>query len=314
MRNIYNICEGGGPYGMGHVVRSFSFCKIIGIDKRVTTFIKSNININDLDNINFFFKNYRLIENEEIIYKEIEKNSIVIFDGYNFNIALINQLSEKLKLKIIFISDIHKEVPNCEILINHLPYIKRTFFKSKIRKKLIGTDYAILRQPFYKKSPKLLSDRVLICLGNYRVSKLILKIFKSLLNYGFDKSKVDIIFNEDIRGIPKKNIHKNIGALKVYKLISKSKLCFITPGNISYEVFSIRRNCIIGSISKTQVIPAREFDKMKVCVNIGKWKDANFNKFDNWINKSLITAQYQKFFFKKLSSNKLKKELSYLTI
>ena len=128
MRNIYNICEGGGPYGMGHVVRSFSFCKIIGIDKRVTTFIKSNININDLDNINFFFKNYRLIENEEIIYKEIEKNSIVIFDGYNFNIALINQLSEKLKLKIIFISDIHKEVPNCEILINHLPYIKRTFF------------------------------------------------------------------------------------------------------------------------------------------------------------------------------------------
>ena len=54
---------------------------------------------------------------------------------------------------------------------------------------------------------------------------------------------------------------------------------------------------------------AREFDKMKVCVNIGKWKDANFNKFDNWINKSLITAQYQKFFFKKLSSNKLKKVL-----
>jgi len=314
MRNIYNICEGGGQYGMGHVVRSFSFCKIIGIDKRVTTFIKSKININDIDNINFFFKNYRLIENEQKIYNQIKKNSIVIFDGYNFNIRQINRLNEKLNLKIIFISDIHEKVPDCEILINHLPYIKRTFFKSKIKKKLIGTDYAILRQPFYSKSPKLFSDRVLICLGNYNVSKLIFKIFKSLLNYGFDKSKVDIIFNEDIKGIPKKNIHKNIGALKVHKLISKSKFCFITPGNISYEVFSIRRNCIMGSISKTQVIPAKEFDKMKICVNVGKWKDANFDKFDDWINKSSITALNQKTFFKELSSDKLKKELIYLNI
>ena len=103
MRNIYNICEGGGQYCMGHVVRSFSFCKIIGIDKRVTTFIKSKININDIDNINFFFKNYRLIENEQKIYNQIKKNSIVIFDGYNFNIRQINRLNEKLNLKIIFI-------------------------------------------------------------------------------------------------------------------------------------------------------------------------------------------------------------------
>jgi spore coat polysaccharide biosynthesis predicted glycosyltransferase SpsG len=299
---------------MGHIVRSHSFCKIIGVDKRVTTFIKSKTDKNVIANNNFYFRNYKLVENEKTIYEEIEKNSIVIFDGYNFNIGLINRINKKLDLKIIFISDIHKKVPDCEILINHLPYIKKTFFKSKIQKKLIGTDYAILRKPFYEKKNNASNDRVLICLGGYRVSNLILKIFKSLLNYGFDKSKVDIIFNEDIKGIPKNNIHKNIGALKVFKLISKSKLCFITPGNISYEVFSIRRNCIIGSISKTQVIPAKEFDKMKICVNVGKWKDANFDKLDYWINKSSVTAQNQIFFFNKLSSTKLKKELIYLNI
>ena len=53
---------------------------------------------------------------------------------------------------------------------------------------------------------------------------------------------------------------------------------------------------------------------MKICVNVGKWKDANFDKFDDWINKSSITALNQKTFFKELSSDKLKKELIYLNI
>tara|TARA_B100000965_G_scaffold397140_1_gene413178 strand:- start:1016 stop:1966 length:951 start_codon:yes stop_codon:yes gene_type:complete len=311
---IYNICEGGGNYGMGHVVRSFSFCNLILIQNKVKSFIKINIDIEEAKKINFYFKNYKLISDEIRIFEEIEKNSIVIFDGYHFNIKLINQLSKKLSWKIIFISDVHKKVPNCEVLINHLPYVKETFFKAKVKTKLIGTNYSILRKPFYKKSNGIIKDRVLICLGNYKVSNILKNIYNSLIKFGFECSKIDIIFTNKIKGVPSQNIYRNISALKVYKLISKSKLCFITPGNISYEVFSINRNCIIGSISKSQISPAKEFEKMGLCVNIGEWGKANFNNIDKWIKKSSITALNQKNNFNKLSEDNLRIKLSYLNL
>jgi len=312
MKQIYNICEGGGSYGMGHVVRSFSFCNLIQVERKVQSFIKINTDIKKIEKINFYFTNYKLYLDENSIFKQIPKNSIVIIDGYHFDIKLVNSLSKKLNWRVIFISDVHTKIPNCEVLINHLPYVKESSFTSEIHKKLIGIKYAILRKPFYEKPNNHKKDRILICLGNSKVSNEIKNIYNSLFKFGIDCSKIDIIFKSQIKEIPNQNIHININAQKVYELISKAKLCFITPGNISYEVFSINRNCILGSISETQISPAKEFEKMGLCVNVGKWSSADFNNLEQWIDKSKFTVNNQKKNFNNLSLYNIKNELTYL--
>ena len=114
MKQIYNICEGGGSYGMGHVVRSFSFCNLIQVERKVQSFIKINTDIKKIEKINFYFTNYKLYLDENSIFKQIPKNSIVIIDGYHFDIKLVNSLSKKLNWRVIFISDVHTKIPNCE--------------------------------------------------------------------------------------------------------------------------------------------------------------------------------------------------------
>lgn len=74
MKQIYNICEGGGSYGMGHVVRSFSFCDLIQVERKVQSFIKINIDIKKTEKINFYFKNYKLFRDENSIFKKIPTN------------------------------------------------------------------------------------------------------------------------------------------------------------------------------------------------------------------------------------------------
>jgi spore coat polysaccharide biosynthesis predicted glycosyltransferase SpsG len=314
LKQIYNICEGGGSYGMGHVVRSFSFCNIIQIESKVQSYIKINIDIKETEKVNFFFTKYSLCRDEKSVLKQIPKHSTVILDGYHFDIELVNRLSKKLDWRVIFISDVHTIIPNCEVLINHLPYVKESSFRSEIGKKLFGVKYAILREPFYQKPNNHGKDRILICLGNSNVSGDIINIYKALLKLGMNSSMIDVIFQSKIEEIPDQNIHININASKVHELISNAELCFITPGNISYEVFSINRNCILGSISETQVTPAQEFDKMGVCVNVGKWASANFSNLENWIDKSIVTSSNQKTYFSALSIDNLKNELSYLNL
>jgi UDP-2,4-diacetamido-2,4,6-trideoxy-beta-L-altropyranose hydrolase len=311
MRPAYVLIEGGKKIGMGHIIRQFALCKLLKIENKVKVFLKTDWTIEEAKRMDLSFKNLFFVKNIDDALEKIPANALVLIDAYNLDIAKINQTKKIKNWQIIFVADEHKEVPDCEVLINHLPWIKNNDYpRALIAKKLLGPKYAILRKPFYfvKKIPS--KNRVFICLGGSVVEKQIKNIYSSLLENGVPSTKIDILYNKPIQGIPSKNLHFNLNAKQVYTLISKSDICLITPGNISYEVFSINRPTIMGHISEDQKIIAEKFYKMGLCSNIGDWNKTDFTNLKLLTKKTIATKHAQKKLFTDLNNQNILKELS----
>lgn len=308
---IIVIAEGGKKSGMGHIVRQFALCSLLGIQDKVTAYIQADWSEEELKTINFFFKSFRLIQNTSHVLQEISDGTLVLMDGYNFDIEKINELKKTKKLKIVFVADVHEHVPDCDILINHLPWIKNdTYSNAIILKKLLGSKYAILREPFYSKKQTTDQNRILICLGGSDIEPEIVRIFNALKNYGYSASKIDILHNKKIEGLPIENLHFNLSAQQVHSLISNAHLCFITPGNISYEVFSINKPVVMGYVSESQKTIVKQFHDLHLCYNIGSWHEADFKNLSQWITEATDTQNHQATFFKDLNLSNIKNELS----
>jgi UDP-2,4-diacetamido-2,4,6-trideoxy-beta-L-altropyranose hydrolase len=311
MRPAFVITEGGKKIGMGHIVRQFALCQLLNIENEVTTYIKTDSIAEESWLTNLFFKKTCLITDIDEAFEQIPANAIVFIDGYSFYVNRINQVKKLKNWQIIFIADVNKEVPDCEVLINHLPWITNNFYtKAIILKKLLGPKYAILRKPFYSTKKKPEEGRVLICLGGSDIRQQIDKIYSALISNGFPLEKIDVLYNNPLKNSSIKNLHYNLSAEQVFSLISRAHLCFITPGNISYEVFSINKIAIMGYISESQKTVAQKFHDLKLCYNIGAWDTADFKNLPIWITEAAQTKNAQKIFFNGLNILNIKNELS----
>ena len=216
--------------------------------KKVFPIIKYHSKNPPINIQNLFKKKIRFIKDEKEF--SILENSILIIDGYTFNLNYINEFNSQ-NTKIIFIADVHEKVPNCEILINHLSWVKKKHYKkSNIKHFLLGSNYAILRQAFFSKKTNS-KGRYLICLGSTNVSKEIINIYKALKRKGVPGYLIDIVYDKKIPQIPFQLLH-NLDSKEMFKLICDSEYAFITPGNISYEVISVNRKIIMGSVTKSK--------------------------------------------------------------
>lgn len=309
MKSIKVVIEGGGHYGMGHIIRSYAFCEINNIEDIVEVYL---ISAKPEINLNIPFKKYKVYQDFEEIEKDDFMNTILIIDAYNFDIYYLNNLKFKYKFKVIFLADIHEVVPSCELLINHLPSINIDKYENfKIKKKLLGPNFALLRNSFYNPAKKSKS-RVLICFGGTDVELSIIKLYQALIDFGFNKKNIDILYEKPISKI-QKNVHFNINSEKVFNLICESEYCFITPGNISYEVFMVNRKCIMGSIYESQVQVGLSFEKIGLCKYIGDWNNIDSYDLLNWLKDSKSTIPNQKKLFSKKSKERLKKEFELIT-
>ncbi len=307
---IFVLVEGGVSKGMGHIVRQFALCQLLKIEKRVVVYLETDWTREEIDKRDLFFKNLYCVKKITDAFNQIPENAVVFMDGYNFDIQTINKLKRLKRLKIIFVADVHKNVPNCDVLINHLPWIKTDEYpKANISKKLLGPKYAILRKPFYSKSKSTHKNRVLICLGGSDVERQVYNIYSELIKSGISPQAIDILYNKPIKDIPNDNLHFNLNAKQVHTLITKSNLCFITPGNISYEVFSIHRAAIMGYVSESQKTIVKQFQKLGLSYNVGEWSKANFKKLRTWIETAQTIQKHQELLFKNLSAQNIINEL-----
>ncbi|MFY9311350.1 MAG: hypothetical protein WAQ28_20055 [Bacteroidia bacterium] len=311
MRSVVVIAEAGKKSGMGHVVRQFALCRLLGIQDKVTAYIQSDWTDKEVKGIDFLFDTYYLVKHTSVALEQVAEGTLILLDAYNLDIEKVNKLKEDKKLQIIFVADVHKEVPNCDVLINHLPWIKSDDYSSAvISKRLLGPKYAILRAPFYSQKKNADKKRILICLGGSDIEPQIAKIVKALQEHGFPSHKIDVLHNKPIQEVPIENLHYNLNAEQVYSLISDAHICFITPGNISYEVFSINRTVIMGYVSESQKEVVKQFHDMGLSYDVGEWNSADFKNLSVWIIKAEDTKNCQASFFKDLHLSNIKNELS----
>ena len=313
MKSISIIVKAGTVSGFGHIIRQFSLYKLIKIKCNVHLYILLDTLDQDISQFKIKFNNYSVFKNETKLLDDIPFSTIVFFDAYDFNIDLLNAYVIKNKWKIVVCSDINRSIPDCDLLINHLPNVDiNSYYPVKIRKYLLGPKYSILRKTFYNKILNKSQNRIFICLGGSNVQNEINLIYNALLKNGFSKKNIDIVSSEKINDPEFTNYYFNISEKKIQQLISHSNICFITPGNISYEVFSINRNVVLGSLNESQVIVAELFDELKLAINVGIWKSANFSHLLNWIKESSRTNIYQKEVFNNFEKESIRVSVNQL--
>jgi len=306
IKKIFLLTEAGGNLGFGHLIRSYSFCEKLQILENTFPVIKFHGHKEQIVALDLFSNQITFIKNE----KDLEPiyDSILIVDAYTIDIDYLNSLN-KFNNRLIFIADVHEKVPDCEVLINHLPWVNKNLYSgAKVKQFLLGPDYAILRKIFMKEPTKS-KGRFLIYLGSSIVKEEIIKIYKALKSINVPDSLIDIVYNNQIKEIPF-TVLKDLNSEQMFKLICNSEYTFITPGNISYEVFSVKRNCIMGSVSESQKSPLLEFQKLNLCVSVGEWSKIDSLKIDKCMEKSKQTVNHQKKYFINLKKKLFQKELN----
>lgn len=315
----YALVKYGKLVGSGHVYRATSFLDILGIredtillvlgdDPQVTLIDIKHLGV--VDDLKAIYVVYSIRD----AFDKVEAMNVLIIDGYDFDIEIIEKRSTGLKLKTIFIADIHKRIPKTTVLINHLPYSSENYFPElAIEKRLIGPKYAILRKPFYSQldiTP--VPESFMICLGNSNVNHFITSLYKILLQNGVLPERIKVLYKGELPGLPYGTVISTNDPDEVYKLISESEYCFITPGNISYEVFSIGRKVIMGALTSDQEKVVHLFSTNGLCVDIGRWDGYRGLEFDRALNDSVTTVECQHKLFDAMKYDILREKLSFI--
>uniref|UniRef100_UPI004048B915 hypothetical protein n=1 Tax=Algoriphagus sp. TaxID=1872435 RepID=UPI004048B915 len=306
---FYSICRAGTKSGFGHVYRQYALSDFFEITKDVKLLILLDELDNCIDDKLIKFQEFECFTNEIELFNYIKRNSIVFVDYYDCNVDLLNSVSILKVWHVIVCSDINFSIPNCEILINHLPNIDISQYSSaKVNKYFLGPEYAILRKAFYAKPQKNHSNRFFICLGGSGVKLELDLILNALLSINIRLEEIDIVTTEKLSNINFNNYYYNLNDYEMRELIASSSICFITPGNISYEVFSVNRKAIIGSLTPEQMEVAIKFQNLGLCVSVGNWRNADFSKLSSWIDQSEDTQKSQNVFFNNNKLSDVKKE------
>jgi len=201
-----------------------------------------------------------------------------------------------------------------DIIINHTPGFNQNKYKKETYTKIYsGIDYALLREAFYNaqfraKPPRLLK-KCIICFGGSDPENYTLKYLNLIKNKLKNLNKISIIigpsyiherslFLETDEKI-KIEIHKNVNANELIKLINKSDFAVVSASSISIECTKIGIPLYLIKTADNQNNNYR-FMLMNRCAD----SFTNLNEYNYQRGKKMLESQ--KLLFKSDIKNNLK--------
>jgi spore coat polysaccharide biosynthesis predicted glycosyltransferase SpsG/L-amino acid N-acyltransferase YncA len=198
-----------------------------------------------------FTKNYAT-DAKVISRRYIQKEDIVVLDGYHFNTDY-QTIVRKNCFKLISIDDLHSTHFVADVVINHSEGIRKQEYSTAFYTRLyLGTSFSILRPSFLKKQlPAPVSDqRVFINMGGTDQKNYTEKALKNCLK-SVNPKRIDVVvgsfypYTEKIKKIALENkqlsihLHSNLTEKEIAALIKKSTLGICSASTISYEYANI---------------------------------------------------------------------------
>jgi len=317
---IYIRVDGDKKIGLGHLIRCIALTEILKnyfniffVSKKITK------------NVTIELKNNKIklckIKNEEDFFTKIQPNSIVVLDGYKFNINYQKKLKKYTKNTIILddranISYDTKKVINFSFKKN-LFALKKNIYT--------GLEYFPIRAPFrinknifLKKNKK---EIPFVCFGgsdSYNLTKLTVKI---LLKLKF--KKINVVLGEQHKESVDKfkknfsssyvkhiNVHKHLTASDIKLIMMNSDFAIVPASTILIELFTIGIPIITGYYVQNQKNSLNYFIKKKLVLSCGNMLNGYDKKLKKNIKKLKKNNQInffkkQKIFTKKISSKLL---------
>lgn len=287
MKKVLIRADGGMAIGLGHIMRMLTlskelkkYCEVIFICKNNKKYLAGVHKI--LENgfkVEVIDENNLIDEIKKVQYKI--NGECLITDSYDVDEEYFHEVSKIFK-KIVYIDDYNIGRINADMLINYNIYAEDIDYDTSLNKKckkLLGTNYIILRKEFVKKVNKKINSKVeniMVTVGGMDDQKLTMKIIELFKD---SNCKLHIIiggaFKEDlIKDIYKFNIMKVKPEIYVNASMSevmlKCDMAIAGCGSTLYELSALGIPTIGIVIAENQQKIANTFHEKGIIINTNK--------------------------------------------
>lgn len=307
---ILILTEGGRKFGFGHLTRCVALSQgfekiklktkvmfILNGDKNAKDFLKKQ----DINPTNLHW-----IKQKRKVLSLAKEADLVIIDSYvaPFSFySLISKVRFRLKPYIVAIDDYKRINYPVDMVINPSIYGNKLDYKSNSQLEpvyLLGGDYIILREEFWRVPPKTIRDKaknILITFGGMGCKSFIKKLL-NFLSSNFPLFSYHIVNNYDLGSNPHSNFkfYSALSALKMRNLMQKCDLCISAGGQTLYELGRTGVSTIGICFTENQEL------NLRTCA------DKGFVEYIGWFKDKMIfdrlNGAIKKLDFKKERSNK----------
>jgi UDP-2,4-diacetamido-2,4,6-trideoxy-beta-L-altropyranose hydrolase len=204
-------------------------------------------------------------------------------------------------------------------LINNIPgFLPESFTKREYTKLYLGTDYALLRQEFFKPQLRKVEKKaktIFLSFGGsdfFNISEKIIDFLNSI-NPTFE---INLLigdaykFHNNLKKFNNLRIHKNISAAEVALIIAGSDICIVPASSLLNEAASIGSKIVLGYFADNQIQPYEYFVNNDLAIGLGDFREVKFGLFKEKLEEViqsdfLIQNQSKVYYFQQ--ANNLKK-------
>ena len=275
-QDVFIRVDGSLKIGLGHLIRCIALAQMLK-NEFIVTFVYKEIPEEYkkfITDENFLYLD---IKSEKEFLIRLDKNKIVVLDGYDFHIDLQNQIKQ-IGCKLVCIDDLHDKKFNADLIINHAPSVSPKDYQVTYDQTefALGTEYALLRPSFLRqnKTTRTITEvkNVLICFGGSDYLNLTLQTLNTIISYPF--SKIIVItgaayaytesLKENIQSDPRIEHHHSVLEDELLELMLNTDLAVIPSSGILLEMMTTSARVVCGFYADNQKIFFERFLKKNI--------------------------------------------------
>ncbi len=293
---IYFRADGHAKMGLGHVIRSLALASMLREEYECVFFIQNPLPVLKKQILEVCQECIVLPEEKELLNEAqyllreyLQPADIIVLDGYHFSTDYQIILKDT-GAKVVCIDDIHSYHFVADAVINHAPGLKSEQYSLEIYSQLhLGLNYSLLRPAFLEAAQINRSfqkmDTAFICFGGSDMNNLSLTVLKALTKQpwvkkihivlgGANQNQESILNFSDSLDRPEVQIHRNLSAPEMVRVMQDSHLAIVPASSILYEVLAVNMIVLSGYYVENQIGVYHGFLELDLIRGVG-----DFNTF-----------------------------------
>lgn len=295
MKEILIRADGDATIGLGHLIRCTALADMLKSDFGIHFFCRM---IPEKVAAGIVEQGYRLDvqDDEELFFDAINKESIVVIDGYNFD-SLYQQKIKDRGAVLVCIDDLHNREFFADLIINHAPGISYQDYRAQQYTQFaLGPEYALLRPAFLKAATQKRQiskiETLLICFGGADISNLTQKALEAAVDipqlqkiyvvtgaaYRYQSTLVQLVTD-------KVELYEAVDENKMLQLMQRADAAIVPSSGILFEVLAAGCIAFSGYYVDNQQEVYKNFKAMNAFEDL-----CDFSDLQNALQQKIVIA------------------------